>query len=132
MSPKVWLISGCSSGFGAALVREALSRGDAVIATARNPAKISDLKEAGASTLALDVTASLTDLKKVAEDAFKIHGRIDYLVNNAGYVSPLAHPYHQNSLTSANHCNHRTKSAVSKNSHPRKPKHNSTPTSLAC
>lgn len=92
MSQKVWLITGCSSGFGSALVREALSKGDAVIATARNPAKIADLKEAGASTLALDVTASLADLKKVAEEAFKIHGRIDYLVNNAGYVSFASSP----------------------------------------
>jgi NAD(P)-dependent dehydrogenase (short-subunit alcohol dehydrogenase family) len=88
MPQKVWIITGCSSGFGSALVREALSRGDAVIATARNPAKITDLKDAGASPLALDVTASLPDLKKVAEEAFSIHGRIDYLVNSAGYVSP--------------------------------------------
>lgn len=89
---KVWLITGCSSGFGAALTREALSRGDAVIATARNPAKITDLKEAGASTLALDVTSPLPDLEATAEEAFKIHNRIDYLVNNAGYVSVTAFP----------------------------------------
>lgn len=85
-------MTGCSSGFGSALVREALSRGDAVIATARNPAKITDLKQEGASTLAIDVTASLSDLKKIAEEAFKIHGRIDYLVNNAGYVSSSSVP----------------------------------------
>jgi NAD(P)-dependent dehydrogenase (short-subunit alcohol dehydrogenase family) len=85
MSQKVWLITGCSSGFGAALAREVLSRGDAVIATARDPAKLTDLKDAGASTLALDVTSPLPELKATAEEAFKIHNRIDYLINNAGY-----------------------------------------------
>lgn len=85
MPQKVWLITGCSSGFGAALVREALSRGDAVIATARNPAKLSDLKDSGAATIALDVTKPLPELKKIAEDALNIYGRIDYLINNAGY-----------------------------------------------
>jgi NAD(P)-dependent dehydrogenase (short-subunit alcohol dehydrogenase family) len=85
MSAKVWLITGCSSGFGAALVKEALGRGFAVIATARNPAKIADLKDAGAATLALDVTKPLPELKKIAEEAFNIYGRIDYLINNAGF-----------------------------------------------
>ena len=84
MTGKVWFITGCSSGFGAALTREALSRGDKVIATARNPSKLSDLKTEGADTFALDVTASLPELKKKAEEAFKLHGRIDYLINNAG------------------------------------------------
>jgi NAD(P)-dependent dehydrogenase (short-subunit alcohol dehydrogenase family) len=92
MPQKVWLITGCSSGFGSALAHEALSRGDAVIATARTPSRLSDLKEAGASTLALDVTSPLPDLKKTAEQAFNIHGRIDYLINNAGYVC-LVLPY---------------------------------------
>jgi NAD(P)-dependent dehydrogenase (short-subunit alcohol dehydrogenase family) len=86
-SPKVWLITGCSSGFGAALTLEALSRGDKVIATARNASKLADLKAAGADTLQLDVTAPLPDLKKKAEEAFKLYGRIDYLVNNAGKLA---------------------------------------------
>lgn len=85
MSAKVWLITGCSSGFGSQLALEALSRGFNVIATARNPAKTSHLKDAGASTLALDVTQPLPELHAIAKEAFSIHNRIDFLVNNAGY-----------------------------------------------
>jgi NAD(P)-dependent dehydrogenase (short-subunit alcohol dehydrogenase family) len=44
------------------------------------------LKEAGADTMPLDVTASLDDLKRSAEKAHRIYGRIDVLVNNAGYA----------------------------------------------
>ena len=81
---KVWFITGCSSGFGAALTREALRRGDKVIATARNASKLFDLKADGADTMSLDVTAPLPELKKKAEEAHSLHGRIDYLINNAG------------------------------------------------
>ncbi|KAK5094251.1 hypothetical protein LTS08_008670 [Lithohypha guttulata] len=82
---KVWLITGCSTGFGAALVLEALSQGYKVIATARSVSKLANLKEAGADTLELDVTASLDDLKAIAKQAYSIHNRLDILVNNAGY-----------------------------------------------
>ncbi|KIX03272.1 uncharacterized protein Z518_06824 [Rhinocladiella mackenziei CBS 650.93] len=84
-SSKVWFITGCSSGFGKELTLGALSRGDRVIATARNASKLEDLRKAGAATMSLDVTASLDDLKKIAEEAHQIYGRIDYLINNAGY-----------------------------------------------
>lgn len=84
MSSKVWFITGCSSGFGAALTREALSRGDKVIATARNASRLSDLKAAGADVIDWEVTAPLPELKKKAEQAFNLYGRIDYLINNAG------------------------------------------------
>ena len=84
-SSKVWFITGCSSGFGKELTLGALSRGDRVIATARNASKLEDLKKAGAATLSLDVRASLDELKKAAEEANKIYGQIDYLINNAGY-----------------------------------------------
>ena len=86
MAPLVWFITGCSTGFGRELVLAALSRGDKVIATARNTAKLESLKEAGADTMPLDVTASLDDLKKSSEKAHSLHGRIDVLVNNAGYA----------------------------------------------
>jgi NAD(P)-dependent dehydrogenase (short-subunit alcohol dehydrogenase family) len=82
---RVWFITGCSSGFGKELTLTALSRGDKVIATARNSSKLEDVKKAGADTLNLDVTAPLDDIKKVAEQANNLYGRIDYLVNNAGY-----------------------------------------------
>jgi NAD(P)-dependent dehydrogenase (short-subunit alcohol dehydrogenase family) len=86
MAPLIWFVTGCSTGFGRELVLAALSRGDKVIATARNASKLEPLKEAGADTMQLDVTASLDDLKKSAEKAHKLYGRIDVLVNNAGYA----------------------------------------------
>jgi NAD(P)-dependent dehydrogenase (short-subunit alcohol dehydrogenase family) len=85
-NPKVWFITGCSSGFGKELALEVLGRGDKVIATARNAAKLEDLNKAGAVTRSLDVTASLEELKKVAGEVHKVYGRFDYLINNAGYV----------------------------------------------
>lgn len=85
MAPQVWLITGTSSGFGAALVHSLLACGDKVIATARTLSKIADLKQAGAATLQLDVTSSPSDLDKIAQDAISTYGKIDVLVNNAGY-----------------------------------------------
>ena len=64
MTQLVWFVTGCSTGFGRELVLAALSRGDKVIATARNASKLELLKEAGADTMQLDVTASLDDLLK--------------------------------------------------------------------
>ncbi|KAJ5222672.1 uncharacterized protein N7469_008912 [Penicillium citrinum] len=83
---QVWLITGTSSGLGQELVKAVLNRGDKVIATARNADQISSLKELGAATLQLDVTATQEQLNLKAEEAVAIYGRIDVLVNNAGYV----------------------------------------------
>ncbi|KAK9764045.1 hypothetical protein K7432_008806 [Basidiobolus ranarum] len=85
-TPRVWLITGCSSGFGRELVQAALNHGDKVIATARNPAKIEDLVQLGAHTLELDVTSSPSELRQRIEEAIKVYGKIDVLVNNAAYV----------------------------------------------
>lgn len=82
---KVWFITGCSSGFGKALTLEVLGRGDKVIASARNAAKLEDLKKAGAITMSLDVTSPLDELKTLAKQAHEHYGTIDYLINNAGY-----------------------------------------------
>jgi len=84
----VWLITGTSSGFGKDLTLAALRRGDKVIATARarSAAKLSDLKEKGADVLELDVTDSLDKLREVAKKAVAIHGRVDVVVNNAGFI----------------------------------------------
>ncbi|PPQ75831.1 hypothetical protein CVT24_000699 [Panaeolus cyanescens] len=86
--PLVWLITGTSSGFGRYFVTEALGRGDKVIATARAKSihQLDDLKAKGAQVLELDVTAPTDTLKEVAKKAVEIYGRIDVLVNNAGYV----------------------------------------------
>lgn len=83
---RVWLITGTSSGLGNELARAVLGRGDKVIATARQLDRISSLKELGAATLQLDVTAPQEELNRRAEEAIAIYGRIDVLVNNAGYV----------------------------------------------
>ena len=82
---QVWLITGTSSGFGEALVQTLLERGEKVIATARTPSKIEHLAKLGAATLQLDVTASPAELDKIAEKAVAIYGKVDVLVNNAGY-----------------------------------------------
>lgn len=65
---------------------EALSRGHKVIASARSTARIADLKEAGAETVALDVTSPLPELQKIAKEANDKYGYITHLVNAAGYI----------------------------------------------
>ncbi|KAH8149682.1 uncharacterized protein LAJ45_06313 [Morchella importuna] len=86
MSPQIWLITGTSSGFGGLLTKAALAHGDKVIATARDPAKIADLKALGAATLALDVTDTEENVNKTITAAVEIYGHIDILVNNAAYI----------------------------------------------
>ena len=83
----VWFITGCSTGFGHELARIGLERGFRVVATARNPDKLRDLvggHEDKALAVKLDGTNKddIAAAVKQAEDRF---GRIDVLVNNAGY-----------------------------------------------
>ncbi|PVH77657.1 NAD(P)-binding protein [Cadophora sp. DSE1049] len=86
-SPKVWLVTGCSTGFGRSIVQAIIAHGDKVIATAR---KTSDLTYIGstpnARALQLDVTAEDHFIQQKIEEAIAAFGRIDVLVNNAGYV----------------------------------------------
>ncbi|KAL2869079.1 uncharacterized protein BJX67DRAFT_371051 [Aspergillus lucknowensis] len=86
MSTKVWFITGCSSGFGKCIAEAALRRGDVVIATARQVAALADLGREGALTYQLDVTWPDEKLNAVVSDALAKTGRIDVLVNNAGYI----------------------------------------------
>jgi NAD(P)-dependent dehydrogenase (short-subunit alcohol dehydrogenase family) len=84
---SVWLITGCSSGIGRVLAQAALERGHRVAATARDPATLRELAAAHperALALALDVTRADQVARAVAE-AERRFGRIDVLVNNAGY-----------------------------------------------
>ncbi|ATY60128.1 3-oxoacyl-(acyl-carrier) reductase [Cordyceps militaris] len=84
---KVWLITGCSSGFGREIALAALARGDTVVATARDPATLADLEVKGAIGQRLDVTDGDASLAAVVDDIVaKTGGRIDILVNNAGYI----------------------------------------------
>jgi NAD(P)-dependent dehydrogenase (short-subunit alcohol dehydrogenase family) len=84
---RVWFITGASTGFGRELAEQVLERGDKVVATARKPQQITDLQANYPETAlaaALDVTdpASIAAAVTAALDKF---GRIDVLVNNAGY-----------------------------------------------
>jgi NAD(P)-dependent dehydrogenase (short-subunit alcohol dehydrogenase family) len=86
MASKVWLVTGTSSGLGSEFVKAALGRGDKVIATARNVDNIAHLRELGAAVLQLDVTDPQAELDRKAIEAISVYGRIDVLVNNAGYT----------------------------------------------
>jgi NAD(P)-dependent dehydrogenase (short-subunit alcohol dehydrogenase family) len=84
---RVWLITGCSSGFGYALAAALLSRGQQVIATARQRESIADLAARYPETcrsLALDVTDAAQVKAAVAEGA-SAFGKLDVVLNNAGY-----------------------------------------------
>lgn len=85
---KVWFITGTSSGFGRALAEEVLAKGDRVVATARKPEVLQDLIEQypdAARAVKLDVT-NTEDAKNSVREAVAEFGRIDVLVNNAGYA----------------------------------------------
>ncbi|GAA2390747.1 SDR family NAD(P)-dependent oxidoreductase [Nonomuraea africana] len=84
---KVWFVTGSSRGLGRNFVEAALSRGDKVAATARNPQHLDELVAAYGDAvlpLALDVTdkAAVFDRVKRAKEHF---GRLDVIVNNAAY-----------------------------------------------
>ena len=84
---KVWLITGSSTGFGRTLAETVLKQGDRVIATARKPEQLEDLTAQYPETaiaLRLDVTDK-DEIKTTIEKAMAKFGRIDVLVNNAGY-----------------------------------------------
>lgn len=82
----VWLITGCSSGFGAAIARQVLERGDRAIVTARRIETVQHFVEAHpdrALAATLDVTKP-DQVRSAVDAATERFGRIDILVNNAG------------------------------------------------
>ncbi|MEH2063819.1 MAG: SDR family NAD(P)-dependent oxidoreductase [Nostoc sp.] len=85
---KVWLITGAGSGIGTGIVKAALHSGDRVVATGRNLDKVRNaLRDVASENLAfvqLDVSDEV-QAKTAVEEAVKQFGRIDVLVNNAGY-----------------------------------------------
>jgi NAD(P)-dependent dehydrogenase (short-subunit alcohol dehydrogenase family) len=83
---RTWFITGASRGFGILIAEQALRSGDAVIATARNPQDITDRLGEQPNLLAvrLDVTREDEAHQAVAE-GIKRFGRIDVLINNAGF-----------------------------------------------
>jgi NAD(P)-dependent dehydrogenase (short-subunit alcohol dehydrogenase family) len=82
---KIWFITGAGRGMGVDVAKAALSAGHAVVATGRNPERVSSALGANDDllTLRLDVT-SPDDAKAAARAAVDRFGRIDVLVNNAG------------------------------------------------
>ncbi|MEK1875498.1 MAG: oxidoreductase [Rhizobium altiplani] len=83
----VWLITGCSTGFGRELAKLTIARGWPTVVTARDKARVADLATAHeANTLALDLDVTdPTQVKAAVAAAEQRFGRIDVLVNNAGY-----------------------------------------------
>jgi NAD(P)-dependent dehydrogenase (short-subunit alcohol dehydrogenase family) len=88
--PPVWLITGCSSGFGRAVADAAIARGDTVVATARDIAALDDLEHSDADRL-LRLRLDLVDQRSIAAAtaaALARFGRLDVLFNNAGINAP--------------------------------------------
>jgi len=100
MAPIVWLVTGATSGIGAAIVNEIVTRGDKVIASGRKiEERLGHLKSDAVALLELDITAGQSDIAARIKEAWNIFGHVDVLVNNAGmsamksaeeaeYVSP--------------------------------------------
>ena len=86
-TPRTWFITGTSSGFGRQLTEQLLARGDRVFATLRRRGALDDLAAAHGDRLhvaELDVTDGAA-IRRVVDQAFAALGRIDVVVNNAGY-----------------------------------------------
>lgn len=84
---QTWFITGASSGFGRGLTEKLLARGDRVAATLRKAGALDDLKAHHGERLrlaSLDVTDTEA-VRRVVNGAFDAMGRIDVVVNNAGY-----------------------------------------------
>lgn len=84
--PRIWFITGASSGFGRAIAEAALAAGDTVVAAARRPDAVADLVDSApdrVTALRLDVTDP-DCIAAAVGDVLDRHGRIDVLVNNAG------------------------------------------------
>lgn len=88
MSEKIWFITGASRGFGRVWAEGALARGDKVVATARSAAALSELSERYGDAvlpLALDVTKR-DQVEAAVAKAHAHFGRLDVVINNAGYA----------------------------------------------
>lgn len=83
---KIWLITGCSRGLGRALAEAVLAAGQRLVATARDAGDLAFLTPSDRlRTAALDVTDGAA-ARSVIDIAVSAFGRLDVLVNNAGYI----------------------------------------------
>ena len=81
---RVWFITGASRGFGRAFTEEAVKRGDKVIATVRRVPHDDIFKHPSVLTVVMDVTKT-DEVEKAIKDGMDRFGRIDVLINNAGF-----------------------------------------------
>ncbi|HEX6520384.1 MAG TPA: SDR family NAD(P)-dependent oxidoreductase [Streptosporangiaceae bacterium] len=85
-NPRVWFITGATSGIGRELARQALEAGEAVTAVARNTSDLA--RQLGKPDLLLAADADVRDeaaVRRAADEAVSRFGRIDVVANNAGY-----------------------------------------------
>lgn len=94
---SVWFITGASNGLGRSLALRVLDAGHNVIAAMRNPSRSPEatkqIQDARGKVFQLDLTESREGIFKKIKEAESIFGRIDVLVNNAGYsiLGPTEH-----------------------------------------
>ena len=84
---KVWFITGSNSGFGRSLTEAVLEKGYKVVATTRHPEEIEDLAKQypdTVKTVSLDITKA-SEIPPAIDTALQTFGRINVLVNNAGF-----------------------------------------------
>lgn len=100
---KVWFITGSSRGLGRSLTRAVLKAGDTVIATARNVEQLEELKNINPNQIylvKLDV-ADQVQIREAVNQAIELTGRIDVLVNNAGFgITGAAEAYTEEQVNS--------------------------------
>ena len=84
---RTWLIKGVSSGFGNEMTKQLLEKGDTVIGTVRSTGKVQELIGLYPDTFDCQIL-DMTEIERIHSfipEMFKKHGRIDVVVNNAGY-----------------------------------------------
>ncbi|ERF73478.1 hypothetical protein EPUS_04101 [Endocarpon pusillum Z07020] len=86
MQDRVWLVTGATSDIGREIALHALQRGDTVVAAGRRPEALQDLARMGCKILVLDITSSAEEFNHTVEDVTKKVGRIEMLINAAGFL----------------------------------------------